>query len=141
MANPCLRGQLGLESGDVALTVEPHHSPAHSADERVAVADGRRDVADLAPPILHASEQAEIAEELHGAVHRGLADTVVVQGVRRLRDRGGTVGAGEELPDQPALPGEGDALLVKDGLDVVRRLRVGQLFAPQTPVENGSQRR
>ena len=122
-------GRLGeprLELGDVAVAVEAHDAAADAADERVAVADGRRDEADLAAPVLHAREQAEVAEELDGAVDRGLADAVAAQGVGRLGDGGGAVGAGEEVPDQPALPRERDALLAKDGLDLVCRLRVGQ---------------
>ena len=120
-------GEPRLELGHVAVAVEAHDPAADAADERVAVADGRRDEADLAAPVLHAGEQAEVAEELDGAVDRGLADAFAAQGVGRLGDGGRAVGAGEEVPDLPALPREGDALLAKDGLDLVCRLRVGQL--------------
>ena len=139
MVNPVASASLRLELGHVAVAVEAHDPAADAADERVAVADGRRDEADLAAAVLHAREQAEVAEQLDGAVDRGLADAVGAQGVRRLRDGGGAVGAGEEVPDLPALPREGDALLAKDGLDLVCRLRVGQRGCSQAPVENCSQ--
>ena len=89
------------------------------------MADGRRRVADLAAPVLHAGEQAEVAEQSDGAVDGGLADAVAAQSVGRLGDGRGAVGAGEVVPDQPALAREGDALFAEDGLDVVRRLWIG----------------
>ena len=126
MVNPVASASLGLQLGHVAVAVEAHDAAADAADERVAVADGRGDEADLAAPVLHAREQAEVAEKLDGAVDGRLADAFSAQGLGRLGDGGGAVGAGEVVPDLPALPRERDALLAKDGLDLMCRLRVGQ---------------
>ena len=90
------------------------------------MSDGRRGVTDLAAPVLHARKQAEVAEERDRAIDGSLADAVATQGVGRLADGRGAVRAGEELPDQPALAREGDALLTEDRLDVVGRQWIGQ---------------
>ena len=127
MVNPVASASFASSSATSPSPSKRTTAPADAADERVAVADGRRDEADLAAPVLHAREQAEVAEELDGAVHRGLADAIAAQGVCRLGDGDRAVGAGEEVPDLPALPREGDALLAEDRLDLVRRLRIGQL--------------
>src|SRR5665647_1516661 len=78
---PCLGREPRLKLLDVAVAVEADDAAATAADERVAVSDGWRGVTDLAAPVLHAGEQAEVAEERDCAIDGSLADALRSDGV------------------------------------------------------------
>lgn len=101
--------------GNVAIPVKTDDAPADSADQRVAMSERRRREADLPATVLHASEKTEIREQRDRPIDSRLTHSVVAQRISSLADRGCPVTTSKELPNEPALSREGNALLTKDG--------------------------